>query len=146
MTHEPTWHDAARTGFRRVLALYDMDDSRIVYRRTQEEAFRNLEARLHIDTADLSPLTPLETELLRLEIYYLANFEKRDFKTRYGDGWTMAGRCSWIAGQAGFATAFEVNCILEEVSAVLDAACFDAHVEAIVRECTSVNTAQMLTT
>lgn len=134
MTHEPSWHHAARKGFRRVLRSYGLDDSQIVYRRTQEEAFRNLEAQLYINAADLSPLAPMEMELLRLEIYYLANFERREFKMQYGEGWTAAGRYAWIARESRFATGFEVKCILEDVGAVLDAVCFDAQVDAIVRQ------------
>lgn len=138
MTAQPndpkaTWRNAARAGFRNVLALYEMDDSAIVRRPAQDTAFHNLESQAYGNGADLSPLSPLEAELLRLEIYYMANFEKRDFKAKYGDQWTAGGKYDWIARETGNLLAFQVRCILEDVSAVVGAAQRDAAADALVR-------------
>jgi len=134
--HRPTWHDAARKGFRRVLKLYDMDDSRIVQRPAQEQAFSNLESQAHVNPANL-PLDDLlsgwELRILRLEIYYMANFERREFRGRYGDGWTAGGKYGWIAGETGL-VAYQVCCLLDEMSAVISAAQLDAAAQVILKE------------
>lgn len=130
--NEPTWHDAARAGFRQVLQAYGLDDSDIVYRRTQEEAFRNLEARVDSDLQD-TPLTPLELEVLRLEVYYMANFARREFQRRYGYDWTAGGKYTWIAAQTEL-LAFQVKCILEDVSVVVNAVQFDALVQRVAEQ------------